>query len=197
MFLTNEMFDYQQASIDFINPKLPDYSDQCQKEIDHIQHLIRLTDEFSKQQMRKNAEGIPFKKLKINCNINRLVNIFYQLHRELFVNGKPIIDGNINDFVAVVVNSFVDKNGQKLSPEIIEKLDELVKRISAKNKPKKDTFLDNQEFLLLMKISKRTAQTWRDEGRISFSQVGNKIYYKLSDVKKLLNEHYNKAFSKK
>lgn len=40
MFLTNEKFDYEQASIDFINPKLPDYSDQCQKEIDQIQHLI-------------------------------------------------------------------------------------------------------------------------------------------------------------
>ncbi|WP_060873454.1 hypothetical protein [Myroides odoratus] len=120
MFLTNEKFDYEQASIDFINPKLPDYSDQCQKEIDQIQHLIRLTDEFSKQQMRKNAEGIPFNKLKINCNINRLVDIFYQLHRELFVNGKPILDGNINDFVAVIVNSFVDKNGQELSPETIK-----------------------------------------------------------------------------
>lgn len=120
MFLTNEKFDYEQASIDFINPKLPDYSDQCQKEIDQIQHLIRLTDEFSKQQMRKNAEGIPFNKLKINCNINQLVDIFYQLHRELFVNGKPILDGNINDFVAVIVNSFVDKNGQELSPETIK-----------------------------------------------------------------------------
>lgn len=103
MFLTNEKFDYEQASIDFINPKLPDYSGQCQKEIDQIQHLIRLTDEFSKQQMRKNAEGIPFNKLKINCNINQLVDILYQLHRELFVNGKPILDGNINDFVAVIV----------------------------------------------------------------------------------------------
>ena len=51
-----------------------------------------------------------------------------------------------------------------------------------------------REFLLLMKISKRTAQTWRDEGKISFSQVGNKIYYKLSDVEKLLTEHYNKSF---
>ena len=120
MFLTNEKFDYEQASIDFINPKLPDYSDQCQKEIDQIQHLIRLTDEFSKQQMRKNADGIPFNKLKINCNINQLVDIFYQLHRELFVNGKPILDGNINDFVAVIINSFVDKNGQELSPETIK-----------------------------------------------------------------------------
>lgn len=119
MFLTKEKFDYEQASIDFINPKLPDYSDQCQKEIDQIQHLIRLTDEFSKQQMQKNTNGIPFNKLKINCNINQLVDIFYQLHRELFVNGKPIIDGNINDFVAVIVNSFTDKDGRELSPDSI------------------------------------------------------------------------------
>jgi hypothetical protein len=48
-----------------------------------------------------------------------------------------------------------------------------------------------------MKISKRTAQTWRDEGKISFSQVGSKIYYKLSDVEKLLQEHYNKSFKSK
>lgn len=81
--------------------------------------------------------------------------------------------------------------------ELVSRLDEITTRLNAKNEPKKDTFLDNQEFLILMKISKRTAQTWRDEGRISFSQVGNKIYYKLSDVEKLLNEHYNKSFSKK
>ena len=81
--------------------------------------------------------------------------------------------------------------------ELVSRLDEITTRLNAKNELKKDTFLDNQEFLILMKISKRTAQTWRDEGRISFSQVGNKIYYKLSDVEKLLNEHYNKSFAKK
>ena len=81
--------------------------------------------------------------------------------------------------------------------ELVARLDEITTRLNAKNEPKKDTFLDNQEFLILMKISKRTAQTWRDEGRISFSQVGNKICYKLSDVEKLLNEHYNKSFAKK
>lgn len=120
MFLTKEKFDYEQASIDFINPKLPDYSNQCQKEIDQIQHLNRLTNEFSIEQMNKNKNGIPFNKLKINCNINQLVDIFYQLHRELFTNGKPIIDGNINDFVAVIVNSFVDKDGRELSPETVK-----------------------------------------------------------------------------
>lgn len=78
--------------------------------------------------------------------------------------------------------------------DLMSKLDAIQSQINTKANPKKETFLDNQEFLLLLKISKRTAQTWRDEGKISFSQVGNKIYYKLSDVEKLMQEHYNKAF---
>ena len=77
---------------------------------------------------------------------------------------------------------------------LMTKLDTIQSQISSKSDVKKETFLDNQEFLLLLKISKRTAQTWRDEGKISFSQVGNKIYYKLSDVEKLMQENYNKAF---
>ena len=81
--------------------------------------------------------------------------------------------------------------------DLLAKLEIITSQLNTKAEAKKETFLDNQEFLQLMKISKRTAQTWRDEGRISFSQVGNKIYYKLTDVEKLLNEHYNKAFSSK
>ena len=78
--------------------------------------------------------------------------------------------------------------------DLMTKLDTIQNQISLKSEGKKETFLDNQEFLLLLKISKRAAQTWRDEGKISFSQVGNKIYYKLSDVEKLMQENYNKAF---
>ena len=78
--------------------------------------------------------------------------------------------------------------------DLMTKLDTIQNQINLKSEGKKETFLDNQEFLLLLKISKRTAQTWRDEGKISFSQVGNKIYYKLSDVEKLMQENYNKSF---
>ena len=81
--------------------------------------------------------------------------------------------------------------------DLMSKLDTIQSQLNSKADPKKETFLDNQEFLLLMKISKRTAQTWRDEGKISFSQAGSKIYYKLSDVEKLLQEHYNKSFKSK
>jgi hypothetical protein len=75
-------------------------------------------------------------------------------------------------------------------------IEEIKQRVITDSKKPSDTYLDNQEFLLLMKISKRTAQSWRDEGKISFSQVGNKIYYKLSDVEELMQKHYIKAFKK-
>lgn len=78
--------------------------------------------------------------------------------------------------------------------EILKKFDELNLRIQSAATVPGETFVDNQQFLQLMKVSKRTAQTWRDEGKISFSQVGAKIYYKLSDIETLLKEHYNKAF---
>jgi biopolymer transport protein ExbB/TolQ len=81
--------------------------------------------------------------------------------------------------------------------ELVNRLDVLNKRLEEKQKSPNDTFLDNQEFLQLMNISKRTAQSWRDEGKVSFSQIGSKIYYRMSDVQKLLDKNYKAAFSNK
>lgn len=78
--------------------------------------------------------------------------------------------------------------------DLVSRLDDLNRQLEEKQKKPQDIFLDNQEFLLLMNISKRTAQTWRDEGVISFSQIGSKIYYRMSDVQKLLDNNYRKAF---
>ncbi|SBW02498.1 helix-turn-helix domain-containing protein [uncultured Dysgonomonas sp.] len=49
-------------------------------------------------------------------------------------------------------------------------------------------WLDNQDVCTLLNISKRTLQYYRNTGKISFSQVNNKCYYKASDVEKLLND---------
>ena len=81
--------------------------------------------------------------------------------------------------------------------EIVGKIEQINKRLSEKEKEPQEKWLDNQELMQLLKISKRTAQHYRDSGLISFSQVGNKIYYKLSDVEELLKRHYNKSFAKK
>jgi hypothetical protein len=52
-------------------------------------------------------------------------------------------------------------------------------------------FFDNQEFLQIMNISKKTAMVWRQKDIIKFSNVGNKYYYRLKDILKLLEENYN------
>ena len=58
-----------------------------------------------------------------------------------------------------------------------------------------ELFVDNQEFLLIMNISKRTAQAWRDQKVVAFSQVGNKIYYRMGDITKLLEKNRTEANS--
>ncbi len=78
--------------------------------------------------------------------------------------------------------------------ELTKRMDKIQTALEEKQKNPADAFLDNQEFLQLMNISKRTAQSWRDDGIVSFSQVGSKIYYRMSDVQKLLDGNYRKAF---
>jgi len=78
--------------------------------------------------------------------------------------------------------------------EIITRIDEIKSEIKGTSKASGNEFVDNVDFIKLMNISKRTAQAWRDEGKISFSQVGGKIYYKMSDVQEMLKSNYNPAF---
>jgi len=88
------------------------------------------------------------------------------------------------------------KNFYDDAEKVLKRIDEQVSLIVAKMKidsklDPEDIIFDNQEFLKVMNISKRTAQQWRDTGYIGFSQLGNKIYYRLSDIKALLNANYN------
>jgi len=66
-----------------------------------------------------------------------------------------------------------------------------VKKITVPN----EAFVDNKQFTKLMGISFRTAQTWRDEGKIGFSQEGKKIYYRLSDIEKFLEDRHKQPFA--
>jgi hypothetical protein len=49
-------------------------------------------------------------------------------------------------------------------------------------------WLDNQDVCLLLNISKRTLQTYRDNGTLPYSQIGHKMYYKPEDVEQVLKQ---------
>jgi len=120
LLLTKEMFEYQQANIEFINQKTPFYDAQCTKEIENIYALQKIHVAIEDAQNHKTGCQMPFKKMQINCNLNQFIDIYYQFSRELFVDGKSILDGSVNDLVAIIVNSYVDKDGKEISPETVK-----------------------------------------------------------------------------
>jgi choline kinase len=81
---------------------------------------------------------------------------------------------------------------EKMFKEIQEHLKDIIVILKEKQGlDKDDLFCDNQEFMKIMNISKRTAQSWRDAEFIGYSQLNNKIYYRIKDIQELLNENYN------
>jgi hypothetical protein len=47
-------------------------------------------------------------------------------------------------------------------------------------------WLDNQDVCQILNISPRTLQTYRDNGTIPHTRIGNKMYYKTDDLKRLI-----------
>jgi len=110
---------------------------------------------------------------------------------------KSYFDKFISDFYKKFDE---DEERRKSMQEITENYkllqNKLTEIVDALNKPVNDKpidFIDNSQFINLMGISQKTAQTWRDTGVVSFSQIGSKIYYRISDIQELLNNNYRKS----
>lgn len=52
----------------------------------------------------------------------------------------------------------------------------------------RDGWIDSPDVCRILGISKRTLQTWRNNGKIPFSMLGGKVYFHQSDIDKLLQE---------
>ena len=82
----------------------------------------------------------------------------------------------------------------KAYQDLIERLDALDQKLSSQGK---EEWLDNQDVCMLLKISKRTLQSYRDSGKIPYHRIGNKILYRGSEIANSLesfnmNEKFNK-----
>lgn len=89
--------------------------------------------------------------------------------------------------------------------EVIELLKALAHEISilktyvigsVKNPAAQKEWLDGQEVMQYLHVSKRTLQNLRATGLLPYSQVNGKFYYKASDVEALLESNYSKPQSK-
>ena len=73
---------------------------------------------------------------------------------------------------------------------ICERFTEFAKRIESlysTHTQKVENWLDSQEVCLMLGFSKRTLQYYRSSGRLAYSQIGSKIYYKSADIEKIIS----------
>lgn len=59
-----------------------------------------------------------------------------------------------------------------------------------------ESWLDNQDVCLRLNISLRTLQMFRDTGKLPYSQINHKMYYKTEDVERLLLHVQNSRLKK-
>lgn len=78
--------------------------------------------------------------------------------------------------------------------QLVKKLDEIKHHIdsSSLKSPLRDIWLDIPEVCALLKISKRTLQSYRDNNKLPYSQISGKIYFKAADIQKHLEKNYHK-----
>lgn len=80
----------------------------------------------------------------------------------------------------------------KVMQEDLTQVKSSLATIIANQKPSlAEDYIDNKEFCKVLRISSRTAQNYRDSGRIGFSQIGSKILYKVVDVRAFIDVNYN------
>lgn len=57
------------------------------------------------------------------------------------------------------------------------------------------TWVDGQNVMDILHISKRTLQTLRDNETLPYSRINGKFYYKLSDIENMLESNYSPSKS--
>lgn len=81
----------------------------------------------------------------------------------------------------------------------MEQLDSMLDGIESMNEKSRasfgnERFLTDKEVSAWLKVSRRTLQDYRNNGMVSYYQLGGKILYKESDIEKLVMGGYRNAY---
>lgn len=76
---------------------------------------------------------------------------------------------------------------------ILSKMESLEKRIneilSRQNVLNGEILLDNQDLCFQLKVSKRSLQRYRSEGKLKYKQIEQKTYYSKTDVEEFIRKY--------
>ncbi len=80
--------------------------------------------------------------------------------------------------------------------ESLERMLKGIERLVASCRPalNGERYLTDKELSAQLKVSRRTLQNYRNEGRIPYILLGGKILYRESDIERMLEEGYRGAY---
>ncbi len=80
--------------------------------------------------------------------------------------------------------------------ESLEQMTEGIEHLATNCRPllNGERFLTDKELSARLKVSRRTLQDYRTEGRLPYILLGGKILYRESDIEKILEAGYREAF---
>lgn len=78
----------------------------------------------------------------------------------------------------------------------LDRLTAAMERLFVSRKPtlNGESFYTDEELSKKLKLSRRSLQDYRNEGRIPYIKLGGKILYRASDIEKLLEEGYRDSW---
>ena len=95
-------------------------------------------------------------------------------------------------------NELVTRDNERIA-SFFKSLDRMLGGIETLVKNCKPTlngerYLTDREVSERLKLSRRTLQDYRNEGRIPYCQLGGKILYRESDILRMLDNNYRNAY---
>lgn len=88
------------------------------------------------------------------------------------------------------------KTDSSILEKLVNEVANLKKIIADTVKPPDQVILDDVDLREQLKVSKRTTAYWREKGLITYSKLGGKIYYKLSDILEFIRNNETPAVNK-
>ena len=94
------------------------------------------------------------------------------------------------------MNNMNMKEGERIISlfQLIDELSETIDNIvrNPRTKLGNEQYLTDKDLSRLLKISRRSLQDYRTEGKIPFYRMGGKILYKANDIEGFLAKRYEK-----
>lgn len=95
-------------------------------------------------------------------------------------------------------NQLITENNERIKAFFLslDKLSSALEHMFSSRKPtlNGESFYTDEELSKKLKISRRSLQDYRNEGRIPYIKLGGKILYRSSDVETLLEDSYRDKF---